>query len=142
MTALVAVGPIAGYWYSPNQFMSHPDCQFDYDPAYNAYRTQLPDGPIPAFYARLAKLPPRSLTLIEAPWSLQTDHDPEPLYQRVHRQFVRIGLIAPVCGDAGYGEFAETDAGMRLTQFVQLSSLLRGPLPLNASAGADFLVMQ
>jgi len=51
--------------------MGHPFFQFDYDPAYNAYYLQLPDGPIPEFYKRLAALPPRSLTLVEAPWSLR-----------------------------------------------------------------------
>jgi hypothetical protein len=141
LTALFAAGPIPGYLYNPNQFMGHPWFQFDYDPAYNAYRIQLPDGPIPAFYARLATLPPRSLTLIEAPWSLRTDHDPEQLYQRLHRQYVRIGLVTPLCGEGGYGEYPETDTGMRLTQFVQLSALLRGAPSLNMPGGADFLVM-
>ena len=133
--ALFAAGPIPGYLYNPNQFMGHPYFQFDYDSVHNLYRTQLPDGPISVFYRRLAALPPRSLTLIEAPWSLRTDHDPEPLYQKLHRQYVKIGLVAPECGESGYGDYPES-SGMRLAQFVHLSALLRGD-----TQGADFLVM-
>lgn len=137
LAALFFAGPIPGYEYNPNQFMGHPYFQFDYDPAYNLYRTQLPDGPIPAFYRRLASSqPPRSLTLVEAPWSLETNHDPEPLYQMLHRQYVKIGLVTPVCGVRDYGEYPETEGGLRLEQFVHLSALLRGNL-----GDADLLVM-
>ena len=122
---LFVLGPIPGYWYEPNQFMGDPYFQFDYDPAHNLYRTMLPDGPVLDFYRRLASQPPRSLTLIEAPWSLETDRDPLPFYQRVHRQFVKIGLVTPVCGVRDYGEYPQ-DPGMRLQQFTHLSALLRG----------------
>ena len=136
LAALFGAGPIPGYAYAPNQFMGHPYFQFDYDAAHNPYRTQLPDGPIPDFYRRLAAQPPRTLTLIEAPWSLETNHDPQPLYQRVHRQYVRIGLTSPLCGLRDYGDYPPGDAGMRLAQFVHLNALLQGD-----AAGADFLVM-
>jgi hypothetical protein len=136
LAGLFFAGPIPGYLHAPNQFMGHPYFQFDYDPAYNLYRTQLPNGPIPDFYRRLATLPPRSLTLIEAPWSLETNHDPEPLYQVLHRQYVKIGLVTPVCGLRDYGEYPESPGNMQLTQFVHLSALLRGE-----TAGGDFLVM-
>ena len=132
--ALLMIGPIPGYWYAPNQFMLHPYFQFDYDAAHNLYRTLLPDGPVPDFYRRLAPRPPRSLTLIEAPWSLETDHDPQPLYQRVHRQYVKIGLVTPLCGVRDYGEYPP-DAGMRLRQFTHLSALLQG------EQSGDLLVM-
>jgi hypothetical protein len=132
--ALLMLGPIPGYWYAPNQFMEHPYFQFDYDAAYNPYHTQLPDGPVPDFYQRLRELPAQSLTLVEAPWSLETDHDPQPLYQRVHRQMIKIGMVTPVCGQRDYGEYPE-DPGMRLRQFVHLSALLRGEIT------GDLLVM-
>jgi hypothetical protein len=138
--ALIAAGPLPGYLYNPNQFMGHPYFQFDYDPAYNAYRTELPPGPIPGFYARLASLPPRSLTLVEAPWSLETDRDPQALYQKVHHQYVRIGLTTPWCAAPAYGEYADTDAGMRLTQFIHLSTLARLG-SMNTQGDADFLVV-
>ncbi|MDR3389501.1 MAG: hypothetical protein P4L92_20845 [Rudaea sp.] len=136
VAVLFAAGPMPAYLYNPNQFMGHPWFQFDYDPAHNAYRIQLPDGPIPEFYRRLAALPPRSLTLVEAPWSLETDHDPQPLYQKIHGQYVRIGLLTPLCAAPAYGEYPEADTGMRLTRFVHLPALLRGD-----THDADFLVM-
>lgn len=125
---LYLAGPMPGYLYDPNQFMGHPYFQFDYDPSHNPYRTQLPQGPIPDFYRRLAALPPRSLTLIETPWSLRTDQDPQELYQRVHRQYVRIGLLEPVCGRPGYASYRPDD-GIRLAMFVHLSTLLREAAP-------------
>lgn len=129
-------GPIPDYAYFPNQFMGHPYFQFDYDAAHNPYRTQLPDGPIPDFYRRLAARAPHSLTLIEAPWSLETNHDPQPLYQHVHRQFVRIGLTSPLCGTRDYGDYPPADTHMQLAQFAHLDTLLLGQI-----SGADFLVM-
>ena len=134
--ALFVTGPIPGYSYDPNQFMGHPYFQFDYDAAHNPYRTQLPDGPVSPFYRRLAREPAQSLLLIEAPWSLETNHDPQPLYQRVHRQYVRIGLTSPLCGVRDYGDYAPSDNGMQLSNFVHLETLV----PLDAG-GADFLVM-
>jgi hypothetical protein len=133
---LFVAGPIPGYSYNPNQFMGHPYFQFDYDAAHNPYHTQLPDGPVSPFYRRLSGQAPRSLVLIEAPWSLETNHDPLPLYQRVHHQYVRIGLTSPLCGVRDYGDYAPQDRGMQLSQFVHLDTLLHGD-----NAGADLLVM-
>jgi len=96
----------------------------------------LPRGPIPDFYRQLGRQPPRSLTLIETPWSLETNHDPQPLYQSVHRQYIKVALTTPECGISDYGNYPESAAGMQLHQFVHLSALLRGE-----TAGADYLVV-
>ncbi|MBS0486208.1 MAG: hypothetical protein JSS13_02610 [Proteobacteria bacterium] len=138
LTAIVALfmaGPIPGYAYFPNQFMGHPYFQYAYAPADNPFRTTLPAGPIPDFYRRLAALPPASLTLIEAPWSIRSDQDPQVLYQAVHRQRILIGMVAPECGAPTYGQYAD-NPGMRLRNFVHLSTLSSGTM-----AGADFLVV-
>ena len=47
-----------------------------------------------------------------------------------------IGLTTPVCGVRNFGEYPETQAGMRLANFAHLSAILRGK-----DYGADFLVM-
>jgi hypothetical protein len=134
--ALFHAGPMPGYLYSPNQLMGHPYFQYDYASESNPYRTKLPAGPIPEFYRRLAALPPDSLTLIEAPWSVRSDQDPQELYQAVHRQRILIGMVAPECGmPPAYGQYPETH-GMRLREVRHLSAILRGE-----SKGADFLVM-
>ena len=136
LAGVYLAGPIPGYLYDPNQFMGDPYFQFDYDPAWNPYLTTLPHGPIPDFYRQLRSRPPRSVTLIETPWSLETDSDPQPLYQAVHRQHIKIALTTPECGVADYGNYPDSAAGMRLDHFVHLSDLLRGD-----TADAQYLVV-
>jgi len=136
LAGVYVAGPVPGYLYNPNQFMTDQYFQFDYDRAYNPYFTVLPQGPIPEFYRQLGRRAPRSLTLIETPWSLETNHDPQPLYQAVHRQYIKIALTTPECGVSDYGNYPESAAGMQLDRFVHLSALLRGE-----TAGADFLVV-
>lgn len=134
--ALFYAGPMPGYLYWPNQLMGHPYFQADYDPAFNPYYTLLPTGPVPSFYHRLSRLPAGSLMLVEAPWSIVSYQDPEQLYQAVHRQFVKIGMVAPECGmPPAYGQYPET-RDMRLREVRHLSAILRGE-----AKGADFLVM-
>ncbi len=125
IATLFLAGPIPGYFYNPNQFMNHAFFQFDYDPDHNVYFTTLPPVHVPAFYHRLATLPPRSLTLVESPWSLLSYANPQPMYQRVHRQYVKIGILTPLCGPPAYGEFP-AHSGMHLRQFVNISELLSG----------------
>ena len=45
-------------------------------------------------------------------------------------------MTTPVCGVRNFGEYPETQAGMRLANFAHLSAILRGE-----DYGADFLVM-
>jgi hypothetical protein len=130
------LGPMPGYYYYPNQFMGHLRFQYDYDPAHNPYVQQVPRLPIPEFYRSLAQQPPGSLTLIEMPWRLESHFNPQPLYQAVHRQIVKIGLVTPVCGVRDYGEYPATVRALRLHEFAHLSSILDGK-----SYGADYLVM-
>jgi hypothetical protein len=134
--ALFVAGPIPGYVYSPNQFMGHQRFQFDYDPANNPYVLEIPQDPMPAFYRDLAQRPPRSITLIEAPWSLVSNFDPHAWYQQVHRQYVKIGLVTPVCGVRDFGEYPAATTTLRFREFVHLSQILAG-----RTYGGDYLVM-
>ena len=136
IVVLFGTGPIPRYLYYPNQFIEHARFQFDYDDAHNPYVRQAPNDPIPAFYRSLAKRPPASLTLIEAPWRLESNFIPFPWYQAVHRQFVMIGLVTPVCGERDYGEYPASDTRLRFRYFAHLSEILRG-----RTYGADYLVM-
>ena len=129
-------GPMPDYFYRPNQFMGHLRFQYDYDPAYNPYVQQIPRDPIPEFYRRLAKESPRTLTLVEAPWRLESNFNPHPWYQEIHRQYVRIGLVTPVCGVRDFGEYPATVKALRMRELVHLSEILAGK-----SYGADYLVM-
>jgi len=108
-------GPMPDYLYYPNQFIGHLRFQYDYDPAHNPYVLEVPRDPMPDFYRRLAEKRPRSLTLIEAPWRLESNFNPHPWYQEVHRQFVKIGLVTPVCGVRDFGEYPATVTALRLS---------------------------
>jgi len=136
VVALWATGPLPAQSYVPNQFTGHLRFQFDYDDARNPYVQNIPRDPVPAFYRELAKAPPGSLTLIEAPWRLESHFNPHVWYQRVHRQNVMIGLVTPVCGTWKFGEYPETYTGIKLAHMAHLSALLRGN-----TYGADYLVM-
>jgi hypothetical protein len=134
--AIFATGPMPGWLYVPNQFIGHARFQFDYDPAHNPYVRQIPKEPIPAFYRELATRPPASLTLIEAPWRLESNFDPFPWYQQVHRQYVKIGLVTPVCGVRAFGEFPPDETRLRFRWFVHVARVLQGE-----TFGARYLVM-
>ena len=47
-----------------------------------------------------------------------------------------IGLVTPLCGVHNFGEYPETQAGMRLANFAHVTAVLRGN-----TYGADFLVV-
>jgi hypothetical protein len=133
---LVVLGPLPAQSYRPNQFAHHQRFNLDYDDAHNPYVRELPDDPVPAFYHELARTAPGSLTLIEMPWRLESHFNPHVLYQAVHRQNVRIGMVTPICGTWNFGEYPESESGMRLRNMAHLSAILRGD-----TYGADFLVV-
>jgi hypothetical protein len=116
--------------------MGHLRFQYDYDPAKNPYVLFVPREPVPEFYRALGQRPAASLTLIEAPWRIESHFNPLSLYQGVHRQLVKVGLVTPVCGVRDYGEYPATVKGLRLHQFAHLSNVLEGK-----AYGADYLVM-
>ena len=130
------MGPIPQQWAYPNQFWGHLRYQFDYDPAHNPYVQLVPKDPLPRFYIDLAARPPGSVTLIETPWRLESHFNPQSLYQSVHHQLIRIGLVTPVCGTYDFGEYAESRSGLRMRELVHLSAVLRGE-----TGGADYLVV-
>ncbi|MEJ7669638.1 MAG: hypothetical protein WKH97_13070 [Casimicrobiaceae bacterium] len=136
MAGLMALGPLPGYFYFPNQFMGHLRFQFDYDPVHNPYVTQIPREPVSDFYRQLGMLTPGSLTLIEAPWRLESHFNPLPWYQQIHRQKVLIGFVTPVCGTRSFGEYPEGPPGMRMRKLAHLSAVLRGE-----TYGAAYLVV-
>jgi hypothetical protein len=135
-TLLCWAGPMPDYLYRPNQFIGHLKFQFDYDPAHNPYVLEIPNDPIPEFYRQLSQRPTRTLTLIEAPWRLESNFNPHPWYQEIHRQYVKIGLVTPVCGVRDFGEYPATVRALRMRELVHLSEILAGK-----SYGADYLVM-
>ena len=133
---LWATGPLPRVAAAPNQFTGHLRHTFDYDDAHNPYVQLAPPGPVPAFYRDLARLPAGSVTLIEAPWRLESHFNPHVWYQAVHRQRVMIGLVTPVCGTWTFGEYPEGATGLRFEHMAHLSAIVRGE-----TYGADYLVL-
>ncbi len=143
--AAVVAGVAFGLWMAgplprpsavPSQFTGHLRHTFDYDDAHNPYVQQAPAGPMPPFYRELAQLPAGSVTLIEAPWRLESHYNPHVWYQAEHRQRVMIGLVTPVCGTWKFGEYPEGTTGLRFEHMAHLSAILRGE-----TYGADYLVL-
>jgi hypothetical protein len=134
--ALLFAGPIPGEWHYPNQFWGHLRYQFDYAAQHNPYVQLVPDEPVPAFYTELGRRPAGSVTLIEAPWRPESHYNALSLYQDVHHQLIRIGLVTPACGTYDFGEYPEERHGMRMREMVHLSAVLRGEWQ-----GADYLVV-
>lgn len=134
--AAVFAGPIPGEWHYPNQFWGHLRYQFDYDPAHNPYVSQVPSRPAPAFYRSLGERPPGTVTIVEAPWRLESHFNALSLYQDTHRQRVKIGIVTPLCGIHDFGEFAEGREGMRMRWMTHLTAVLRGSF-----GDADYLIV-
>ncbi len=133
-------GPIAEALYYPNQFMGHPRFQFDYDAAHNPYRNPAQiqfDSPVSDFYRSLAKSPPASIKLIEAPWRLESPYVPHDYLQTVHRQLVKAGMVSGVCGTSSWGDFSALSDRLRFREFVPVIQLLDG-----ATWDADYLVIR
>lgn len=139
LALLFAVGPIPGWLHAPNQFTGHARYAFDYAADENPYLQpyMLPDVPMPAFYRKLAALPPKSVTVVEAPWRLESNYVPEAYYQPIHRQYVKVGMVTGVCGTRDWGEYPESATGIRLANAVHLAAILRGE-----PVGAEYLIVR
>jgi hypothetical protein len=136
---MFAAGPIPDRLQTPNQFTGHARYAFDFAAAENPYLqpNMLPGAPMPAFYRELAARPPESVTVIEAPWRLESNYVPEAYYQPIHRQFVKVGMVGGVCGTRDWGEYPESATGIHLANAVHLAAILRGE-----PVGADYLIVR
>jgi hypothetical protein len=134
LCALYWSGPLPVALAYPNNFFTHYVYFFDIDPRENRVLPVLEAGPIPAFYRDLAAYAPGSRTLIEAPWRFESIFNRLPLFQQVHRQNVKIGLIGGICPPGGVAE----EPRQFPNKFRQLVDLAKAPGDLQRDA--DFLV--
>lgn len=85
---------------------------------------------VPEFYRELARLPERSVTLIEAPLVVPMALNPLPYYQRIHRQRTRIGLVNGLGAEQRrYGEMPHDFPRLESRNFVYLADLVRMRAP-------------
>ncbi len=136
MAGVYFVGPLPFELYRPNQFTGDVRFQYSNDPLHTLLATGIKLNDIPRFYFQLAKLPPRSVTVAEGPWRLESQFNPLPWYQQLDKQYRRIAMITPVCGYRDWGEYQPDQEGIQLNQFVHLGDLMDGH-----DHGVDFLVL-
>lgn len=134
---LLLAGPLPGMDYRHSQFLHHMSWQFDYRPGRNPIRAALADVRVPDFYRDIAAAHPDGGALIvEAPWHLESNWNPLPLYQQIHGQRVQVGFVGGLCAEALYGELRNDVEGLEFRNFVRLEALLAG------RAEADYLVFR
>jgi hypothetical protein len=77
---------------------------------------------VPAFYRRLGRAAPGSLTIVEVPSYTVAVTSPFARYQSVHHQRTLIGFHNGLCGHLRKGEVPWGATGMRLRNYVFLAS--------------------
>jgi hypothetical protein len=138
VTTLVLAGPIPGWPIRDNQFLSHQNYHFHYNPQRNLYSLAMKDWyQAEPFYEEIAKAHPDSdAIIVEAPWSMESYTNPLNRQQETHHQQVQVGFVNGVCSKPLYGELAAGQPGMKFRNFVYLQELLDG------SRSADYLVLR
>ncbi|MCP3960120.1 MAG: hypothetical protein GY719_19925 [bacterium] len=128
VAGVFVTGPLWGFFRYPDSWMN-AELHLRLTRMESQYRQSVHD--VSAFYRQLGNTEPGSLTLIEAPWYLETHRNPYPLYQSVHRQHVLIGN--PGAGFDLLWQPAERHLKSR--RFVSLAD------PVELRTRADFLVI-
>jgi hypothetical protein len=97
---LLVSGPLPRLHVRPNNWTNHGSFQYAVDASRLGWRC--PEE-VSGFYRALAAQPPGSVRLLEAPWWHAWENVYYPCYQRVHRQPMAIGFVAPVERSAAAG---------------------------------------
>lgn len=113
---LLACGPLPWIYRWPNDFTNHASYQADYRP--ERYFERFRPRVISPFYATLARLPPGSVTVVEAPWYYYFHS--YAYYQRMHRQHVLIGFVGGDHAPTRIGELRRGERNLVLTNAVSL----------------------
>ena len=137
---MVEAGPLPRLMQIPAEWRHH--CIFQYGYAWTGEekfdrftRRCLPEKWSP-FYTALRKLPPGSITLLEAPWRYEYGLNPLPFYQLYHHQHTAIAFVGNIAGHQRGGELLLDPVRDRFRHFEQL-----GSATFNQRVRADFLVI-
>ena len=134
---LLLSGPLPQTDAMHSQFIHHMINQFDYDPERNPFTAALGSITPESFYQDIANANPAGdAVVIEAPWHLESQWNPLPLYQAVHGQKVMIGFVGGVCADDFYGEIKSDVNGLTFTNFTSIQEVI------NRHVSVDYLILR
>lgn len=134
--AYLACTPTIGQVRTLGPWYAHIYNTLDYDPEYNFAQHQYRGFPVPSFYRRLGLLPPRSVTIIEAPFNAGAPENRFAYFAAVHRQRERMGFLHDLCLDGPRVGEVPDDPRFRFRNFVFL-----GNFHAVAGSGARYLVL-
>lgn len=118
---LFILGPLPSLYGSPNNWTNHALYQYVYgmNGRLNYTVKNLAHRPIPEFYHALENEPKGSLRIVKAPWYYDWHHNPYPLYQFVHKQWMMIGFVDN--GESFTGnELPLSDPRLRFRNFIRM----------------------
>lgn len=105
-----------GVWYG------HPEHHWDYRHRWMDHLQSLAASEPPAFYAKLAAMPPGAAPVIEAPFVWEGFLDAYGYYARFHRQPETFGMLHELClAGPRLGETPPRDRRFRFRRFVFLA---------------------
>jgi len=123
---LFMAGPLPQLARMPAEWRNHCSFQYSYDWAgksgWDAGTGRFIPGAWPPFYTALRKLPPGSVTLLEAPWHYDYRANPLPFYQLYHRQHTAIAFVGEVNGRNRDSEWPLDRIKSRFRHFERLGS--------------------
>lgn len=119
-----------GTWYA------HIGYHWDYRYRWMSYLRADPSYDPPAFYRKLGRLAPGSLTIVEAPFEWEAPFEMLAYYATFHRQRELFGMLHDLCLDGPRVGEVPHDRRFRFHEFVFLDD----PASVRAS-GARYLVL-
>jgi len=127
ITQVRTLGPWYGHLYH----------HFDYVPADNRALKYYDNWEVPAFYRELGKLPPRSVTIIQAPFDFVAPYNPDAFYAQFHEQRELQGFVHDLCMPGPFYGEVPRDPRFRFRSFVYLDDR-----EAVARSGARYLLLQ
>jgi hypothetical protein len=124
IAALALCGPLEQAYHSPNNWSNHAMFQFDYEPGFARWYATgvLGVENVPPIYARIGLLDD-PVRIVEAPWNLEWNAIPYPVYQFVHKKETLIGFVDDPEKPPGEGELPPGDPRFSFRNFIHVSDL-------------------
>lgn len=125
VASLALFGPLEQAYHSPNNWTNHAMFQFNYTPSFERYYASgvLNLEAMPPIYFRIGQLDDPDLRIVEAPWNIEWNAIPYPVYQYVHKKRTMIGFVDDPTKPPGDGELPPGDPRFTFRNFVHLSDL-------------------